>query len=157
MIYHGLVSSHLRYGILSWGPAKSTALEKLNKLHDRVIKHLSPRNMELGEAYSYLGIFNINSLYKFELAKFIFLFKMKKTPKAFDGYIVTVSHSYATRSHVNELYQLYKPRTEKGKTLIKLVGVNFWNSLPLSLTKFSETLSHFKSKLREYLLSCQSA
>ena len=84
---------------------------------------------------------------------------MKKTPKAFDDYFIPISHSHATRSKTNGLYETYKPRTDKGKTLVKFAGVNFWNQLPSSLTNsiLFQTLQQFKFKLREYLLSSQSA
>ena len=130
MIYHSLVSSHLRYGILNWGSANCTALKRLNTLHDRIIRYLNPRISDIDHVYKDLGFLKIEGLYHLELSKFIYRIKMKSNPKAFDNYILPVSHSHQTRSNQNGHYQAFKPKTEKGKTLICYRGVTIFQSNP---------------------------
>lgn len=157
MIYHSLVSSQLRYGILAWGSANSTALNKVDAIHDRIIKYLRLNGEDLVSSYNRLGILTIKNLYKFELSKFIQTCRMGMNPKAFDDYLTPVSHFYATRSSNNNgLYKVFKPRTEKGKSVINFVGVTIWNNLPSVITNFNFiTIKAFKTKLKEHLLSEQ--
>ena len=156
MIYHGLVSSYLRYGVTTWGSAKSTALEKLNSLHNRAVKIISPSNITCESAYQLSKILTIESIYKFEIAKFIHTISIKKNPKVFDSYVLPIFHTYHTRSRENGCYQLlYKPRTELGKTLIKFKGVQYWNSLPKDVTKDCGTSQLFKVNMKKYLLANQ--
>ena len=80
--------------------------------------------------------------------------KVKLNPKAFDNYFTPISHQYATRSSANGCYQTFKPRTEKGKTLINFIGITIWNSLPGTITNTNfDTIVAFKSVLKEHLLS----
>ena len=101
LIYYGLVSSHLRYGITTWWSAKSTALEKLNSLHNRAVKMISPNNLTHERGYKVSKVLTIESLYRYELAKFIHTISIEKHPKAFNSYIIPISHNYRTRSKEN--------------------------------------------------------
>ena len=101
MIYHGLVSSYLRYGVTTWGSAKSTALEKLNSLHKRAVKIISPSNLICESTYQSSKILTIESIYHFELAKFIHTISIEKNPKAFNSYVLPISHTYCTWKNFN--------------------------------------------------------
>ena len=158
MIYHSLIASYLRYGVITWGSAKSTAMKKLNSLNDRALKIISPRNVSLDAAYQYSKALTIESLFKFELAKFIHAISTEKQPKAFTSYVIPISHTYQTRARENGCYQLYKPQTKLGKTLIKFKGVKYWNTLPRNITCKHEcgTSQLFKVNMKEYLLTRQN-
>ena len=78
---------------------------------------------------------------------------MKSNPKAFDNYILPVSHSHQTRANQSGHYQAFKPKTEKGKTLICYRGVTVWNSYPSTVRDFNRSFNDFKLHLKEYLLS----
>ena len=38
LLYHSLVGTYLRYGLASWGSAKTTALSKLQALQNRILR-----------------------------------------------------------------------------------------------------------------------
>ena len=155
MIYHSLVASYLRYGVATWGSVNSTAMNKLNSLNNRAIQMVWPSNLSLDTVYQHSKALNIDSLYKFETAKFVHAINIEKQPKAFTSYISPISHTYRTRLRESGGFQLYKPRTELGKTLIKFKGVKYWNSLPTKLTtkKDCGTSQLFKTHMKEHLLT----
>ena len=157
MIYHSLVASYLRYGVATWGSVNSTAMNKLNSLNNRAIQMVWPSNLSLDTVYQHSKALNIDSLYKFETAKFVHAINIEKQPKAFTSYISPISHTYRTRLRESGGFQLYKPRTELGKTLIKFKGVKYWNSLPTKLTtkKDCGTSQLFKTHMKEHLLTYQ--
>ena len=134
LIYHSLVDSHLRFGIMSWGSAKSTALKALKTVQNRIIKMLCPNSLSLDEAYKHLNVLPLEKLHQLELAKFIYYIQIRKTPKMFQNYVTPINHNYSTRSRINGDYRLYQPRTELDKTLINFQAAKYWNSLPKHLT-----------------------
>lgn len=154
LIYNSLVDSHLRFGIMSWGSARSTALKALKTVQNRIIRMLCSNSLSLDEAYKQLNVLPLEKLHQLELAKFIYYIQIRKTPKMFHNYVTPINHNYSTRSRINGDYRLYQPRTELGKTLINFQAVKYWNSLPKHLTaeRHSGTSQQFKSKLKEYLL-----
>ena len=58
LLYHGLVGTYLRYGIASWGSAKTTALFKLKCLQNKVIRYIthSLPNANVIDANHKLGV-----------------------------------------------------------------------------------------------------
>ena len=119
-----------------------------------MIKSLCPSTFSLDQAYAHLNVLPIESLYKLEIAKFIYYIRLDKVPKMFENYVSPISHTYNTRSKMNGSYQLYKPRTELGKTLINFQGVKYWNSLPKTLVdKFDfGAPQQFKASMKKHLL-----
>ena len=96
MIYHSLVASYLRYGVATWGSVNSTAMNKLNSLNNRAMQMVWPSNLSLDTVYQHSKALNIDSLYKFETAKFVHAINIEKQPKAFTSYISPISHTYRT-------------------------------------------------------------
>ena len=71
-MYHSLFNSHLQYGILCWGSASATSLNKIQVLQNRAIRNMtkSPRFYRLDNHYLNLRILKVNDLFNLEVAKF---------------------------------------------------------------------------------------
>ena len=98
MVYYSIVDSHLRYGITTWGSAKSTALERLKSIHVKIISYMKDRNETIDQAYSSLKILSIDNLYKFEVNKLVYQMQQGCIPHAFENFIHKSNHTYGTRS-----------------------------------------------------------
>ena len=154
-IYHSLLCSYLRYGILSWGSAMSTALKSLNILNNRAIKAINAHNsIPLTEAYKANNILSIDSMFQFELMKFVHSTRTGKAPKAFENYFIPISHSYQTRSVSRDLYRLPKARTEIGKRCVKYQAAKTWNNLCNSM--IGSINSSFNKVLKMHLIDVQN-
>ena len=65
--------------------------------------------------------FKIDNIFKFELAKFMFLSNIKALPEVFESYFSSLEqeHSYSTRSKSNRNYFVDTVQTRIGKNLLK--------------------------------------
>ena len=78
-VYHALIHSYLRYGILVWGNASQTTLEPLDTLVNkaiRIICNLPSGNIDFDPIYKELKFLQLHKIYKLETGKFIFKEKM---------------------------------------------------------------------------------
>ena len=151
MVYHSIVASHLRYGITTWGTASCTALERLNSIHNKVLKYLKRNEESLHQTQSRLQIFNIHNLYKFEINKLVYLIQKGPAPDAFTDFFPSISHRYGTRSRNRGDLDLPRPNTERDKTALRYQGAIHWNSLPLDL-KSHNTRDQFLASLKTFLI-----
>ena len=150
-VYFSIVDSHLRYGILAWSSAKSTALQRLNCIHRKIIKYMKFENETFPDAHKNLNIFSIPNLYKLELTKFVHKIKSETVPDTFVGAVCNPTHCHITRSVTGGNLALPQPRTEKGKTIIKYKGAQAWNSLPVSIKAITNTKT-FVYELKKILM-----
>ena len=78
-MYHALVNSYIRYGIVVWGGASSSALKPLQTLLNKAIRIISFApygNLDLIPAYKELQLLTVEKTYALELAKLTY--KSKK-------------------------------------------------------------------------------
>ena len=151
LVYYSIVDSHLRYGITTWGSAKSTALDRLVSIQNKIIKYMKNIDETLEQAFSSLKILNINNLFKFEVNKLVFLMQHGSVPDAFKDFIHSINHTYGTRSRNAGNLDIPRPNTERDKTSIKYQGAMNWNSLPVSL-KLCSSKEKFLGLLKDFFL-----
>ena len=153
LIYHGLVSSRLRYGILCWGTAAKTHLNKLNVIHNRVVRNITYKNRRdsAGPIYKLLNILPLSGLLLSEQSKFIYQFTNNLLPPIFDSYMTRPDHSHDTRYSSSQNFNRVRVRTNRAKNTIECTGPIVWSSIPHEIKK-ADTFSIFKKKLKAHLL-----
>ena len=80
-VYYALIHSYLRYGIIAWGSATSTALQPLTSLLNRAVRIMTFApfgNIDVDSIYKYLDIPQTFEVIAIETGKFIF--KREKKP-----------------------------------------------------------------------------
>ncbi len=157
LLYHGIVASHLRYGIASWGSAKSTALTKLKNLHSKIVCYIthSQSSSNINEQLTSLNILNVEELHYLEVAKFMYRSSKSTLPSSFDEYFRNINHQYNTRARINSNYSLPRPRTELGKQSIKYLGVKIWNEVPPE-ARSASNIDTFSEAVKSHLISRRS-
>ena len=153
LLYHSLVGTYLRYGIASWGSAKTTALSKLQALQNKVVRYIthSSPSTDIMNKYKKLNILNINEIYFSEVGKFMYKHSKCALPLSFDEYYRHIGHSYSTRTRLNSKFTLPCPRTELGKQSIKYNGVKIWKEIPQDI-KNSTSLQAFNDQFKSNIL-----
>ena len=71
-IYHALVHSYMKYGVLAWGTASKTALKPLQSVVKRAIKIMTfaPfHHFDLNPLFEILEILDFEQVYTLEVAK----------------------------------------------------------------------------------------
>ena len=87
-LYYALVHPLLLYGIIIWGATYPTYLQKLKSLQNRAIRAIVGAHFRdsVNPYYSQLKILQIDDLFKFEVAKFVYGCLHNKTPNSFHKY-----------------------------------------------------------------------
>ena len=150
-VYFSLVYSRLSYGILAWGGGHLTAWNRIERVHKRATKIMGGRGfccplhanslLSLGQVYKY-----------FLLIKFYKIHILQHHPHFCNRFqSLYVEHSYVTRFKIDG--RLYLPffRKASGHKSFLFNAIDNWNKLPTDIRE-SQTLSHFKSKLRSLFL-----
>ena len=88
LLYHSLVGTYLRYGVASWGSAKTTALSKLQALQNKVVRYIthSSKFTDVTNKYKTLGILRLDEMYIMEVGKFMYKYSKADLPLSFGEY-----------------------------------------------------------------------
>ena len=109
-IYYCVVFSHLSYGIQAWGSACSTYLDVLRVIQNKAVRILSGKQYfqiygqpagplpSSSPLYKELKILNLNDIYRFNIAKFVYQTLCGESPEIFSDWFkyTHLVHAHAT-------------------------------------------------------------
>ena len=154
LVYHSLVGSKLRYGLICWATANKTLLERINVAHNTIITYLtfSKRCTRMWPLYSQLKVLPLNILIQIEKAKTMYKFEHKMLPQVFDNYFKKPTHQHNTRyASLHNNFQVVRISSAKEKSLLKCYGPKIWESIPLDI-KNAQSLKVFINSYRTHLI-----
>ena len=154
LVYHSLVGSKLRYGLICWATANKTLLDKIDVAHNTIITYLtfSKRCSRIWPLFQQLKVLPLNILIHIEQAKTMYKFEHKMLPQVFDNYFVKPSHGYSTRYSTSQNnFEVVRISTAKEKSLLKYYGPKVWASIPLDI-KNSQSLKVYINFYRNHLI-----
>ena len=98
-VNYSLTYSHHQYAIGVWGGAGQTALNRLNVLHNKVLRAMTYRSYKsrVSPLYKNLNLLKINDICILEIGKFMHNFHWGRLPVNFDHLFTSVNqaHSHA--------------------------------------------------------------
>ncbi len=180
-IYYCLVFSYLSYGVEAWGSACDSHLSCIRVLQNKAVRILTGNQYYqiFGEKpgplpsadplYKELKFLDFKDIYKFNIAKFVYLTLCKISPGIFFNWFTYTHqvHSYATKSNVtisqdhyfdvgteHKTYTLYTKKANLvnyGEKMIHISGPLIWNDLPLNIQD-AASISIFKNKVKEFFI-----
>ena len=105
-VYYSLVFSHLQYGISSWGSASKYFLKTIKTIQNKIIRLItfSSYRSNAEKLYAQLKIFNLNDIYKLQIAKLMHKFKHGCLPSVFNYLFTWLDniHSYNTKQKTSK-------------------------------------------------------
>ena len=153
MLYSTLISPYLNYGILAWGNACSTLLNRLLLLQKKVLRIIcnTSAHAHTNNLFSQYKILKINDLYRLQLGQFMYALNNNNLPSIFNNIFVLNNsiHNYPTRQA--DCMHLPLKRTLFAQNTFVYLGPKLWNSLPDEI-KNSISPNTFKIKLKKYIL-----
>ena len=154
-LYCSLVLPYISYGILVWGNACKTYLDKIFKLQKWALRTISNSHYRShsGPLFLKYNLLNVYDMYNLETGTFMYKYSNGQLPTAFDNIFTTRSkiHSYQTRYKEN--YQQTRHVTSFSDHCIRTQGPKIWNSLDTKIqTSFSA--KHFRNQYKKCLLLC---
>ena len=153
-LYCSLVLPYLNYGILVWGCANKTYLDKLHKLQKWAVRiisnsHYRSHSRPLFHNYKILEIYD---LYNVELAVFMYKYHYELLPKVFNNYFTKRSdiHDYHTRHSEN--YNHTRNKKVFTDHAVKTTGPILWNSIDYHVRN-ANTLNCFRKTIKKYYIT----
>ena len=153
LLYHSLVASRIRYGILCWSTASKYDLKKLDVLHNRVVRYItfSPYRTTLKPLYVKLDVLPLSELIDMQRALFMYNLHYNLLPYAFENYCSIPSHRYATSYSRSKNYTLPPYKSNRGQTSMKFLGPKIWARIPLEIKELNSR-KQFVKKTKKYFL-----
>ena len=99
LIYHSLVTSKLRYGLICWATAPKYLLNKVNVVHNKIVRYLSFSKpcSRAWPLYCSLKVLPLDILINIEWGKTAYRFQSNTLPPVFNDYFRKPTHSHNTR------------------------------------------------------------
>ena len=153
MLYTSLISPYLHYGLLVWGNANQTLLDRILLLQKKALRiiHNSPARAHTDPIFIENKLLKIRDLYTYQLGQLLFNYNKNSLPHIFNDMFKKNDsiHSYPTR-HSCE-FHLPLLRTLSAQHTFIYEGPKFWNSLNNDI-KTAPSLPSFKRRLKSHLL-----
>jgi len=154
-VYYSLTYSHLQYAIGVLGGPGKTALNRLNVLHNKVVRAMtySSCKSRVSRLYKNLNLLKINDIYILEIGKLMHDLHWGRIPVNFDQLFTSVNqaHSHATLATTRGGYICQLASTVKGKRSLKHLGPKIWDCIDPSLYDISPPA--FKRQLKDKLVN----
>ena len=153
LVYHALVGSKLRYGLICWATASQYLLDKVNVAHNKIITYMtfSKRCSHMWPLYSELKVLPLDIMIQIEHAKTMYKFEHNLLPQVFNNYFQKPSHQHNTRfatTHNN--FAMIRISSAKEKAMLKYIGPR-WANIPVNF-KTASSLKVFISFYRSHLI-----
>ena len=149
-LYYTLIYSRIKYGLIVYGQAGITKLNKIQTLQNRLLKVLSSKKFRYStdRLHSDFEILKVNDMVKQEVLTFVFNYFNNRLPSVFNNYFETLasSHGINTR-HGSFLVRKVNHKTFIGAHSIKIQGPDLWNKLDNNL-KSILNVKLFKNKFK---------
>ena len=154
-LYWSLIHPYLNYGIIAWGQASKTLLNKLLLLQKRVLRFIFFVNWRDSAIPLFVkaNIPPLNIMYCQSVANLVYDVVNENCPKNILQLFLSIKDilSYRTLSAANGKLYTRPSRLKTQPNSFSRSGTRFWNSLPKSV-KESPKFS-FKNKIRNALFS----
>ena len=153
LVYHSLVGSSLRYGLICWGTANQTLLQKVNVIHNRIVRYLT-FSLPCSTAwplYSSLKVLPLDILIQVEWGRLMFKFQNKMLPLAFENYFRKPNHNHATRFASSLNFEFVRANSSRDESMLRIIGPKAWVGVPLGIKK-SPSLQVFTKDYRSFLI-----
>ena len=153
-VYHALIHSYLRYGILVWGNASDTTLKPLETLINRSLRIMTFApfgRIDMKPIFKDLKILDVKNTLFLETSKYMFKVKNNLLPVQIAKYFETNEHSSRTlRSNVRRNNRVFT-RLLSSKKSVQVRGENQWNEIPENL-KLATSVNSFKRLIKNMLI-----
>ena len=153
-IYTSLITPYLTYGLITWGNASKTYLNKIIVLQKRVLRliYFADRKEHAIPLFVNAKILPVTFLYYEAVCNLMFDIHDNSAPTNIMRLFTRTSsiHTYATRSSTSQHFYVKNSRLNILKKAFSRVGVKTWNEIPHDLKTLSK--KPFKKEIKKALL-----
>ena len=131
-LYHSLIMSHIRNGIVVWYHSHAAVRKKIQACANkflRIIFYLKPRD-SVRDIMKENKLLSVNQIYHLEVAKLMQKYALRNIPLPFIDIFDDQTQTSRTRTRSNSSIIPGPSTTQKCAQSIRCVGPKIWNSLP---------------------------
>ena len=131
-LYHSLIMSHIRNGIVVWFHSHAATRKKIQACANkflRMIFHLKPRD-SVRNLMKENNLLSVNQIYHLEVAKIMQKYTLKKIPSPFLEIFESQIRTSRTRTRSASYLVPASSSTQKCAQSIRSTGPQIWNALP---------------------------
>ena len=153
-VYHALIHSYLRYGIIAWGNTTKANMKQLQTLVNRAIRVMSfapYTRIDLDPLYEILEILKVEQIYKLEIAKFSYRRENNLLPTEIANYFQLRNIRPNLRNNRSLRSERVIFNTTSGKNSVLKKSFEIWENLPEEI-KSIPTLKSFKRLFKSHLI-----
>lgn len=148
IIYFGLAQSILKYGIIAWGGASKSVMNKLKITQKLILKIIfnKPFRFSTDSLFAESNIFDLNKLYLFAIGQYIYLSRHK-------NYLQFSEHLYFTRSKEKNNCKLTKHYKTISARQLNVIAPKLYNEFPVIIKSaiFQSNKIIFIKKFKKWL------
>ena len=156
-LYHSMMESHVRTGIISWCHGNITLKNSIQRSCENFLKFISPTS-DVRNVAAIHNVLSVDQLLFQEIGMAMFKIHNGSFPRCFNDFFTETTHQMSTRS--NRSYNCDRPRIQLTKQSLNYKGTLVWNKIPRSVKyiKNSHPLqlvsnNTFKNNLKEFILT----
>ena len=153
-IYRSLIEPYISYGLVAWGQAVNTYLNKIVTLQKQVLclMYFSDYKAHSAPLFVNSGILPIKLLYFKSVASLLHDIANLRAPPNISDLFTRSSqpHAYSIRSAVAGNFHIKTSRTNQQLFSFSRTGANIWNGILLKVRELEK--ASFKRKLKRMLL-----
>ena len=155
-LYYSLFDSHINFGNLLWGCAKTRELKKVENLQKKCIRNVALKSFRshTEPLFKDLKILKLSDRVSFSRSIFMHKYRNKKLPSSFIDIFIDASNTNQTHYNRHSDYNYDTvPAIKKYLEKFPLKQIIFnWNSLILELKATADALE-FETMLKQYYLA----
>jgi hypothetical protein len=152
ILYMSLVYPYLNYGVVVWGGANKTQIDKLCRLQNRCIKLFSD-DVPIVQCFISNRLLSFPFIYRYFIDLKFYQYYVLGKSNYFHNNILNeqVAHNHVTRFKTNNNLNYPKPNKSKFMSSFIYQSITTWNDLPINI-RDSASLCMYKKNLKEYFV-----
>ena len=156
-LYYSMIHPHLLYGLIVWGGANHTALNRLTCLQKKAVRIItnSAYRSPSTPLFKDLKILKLSDMYTLLICLFMFKCLHNLLPFCCLRFSPQLRPILSHRTRANELkYDFFQPRcrTTIRESSLAISGPKFWNSIPSEIKELT-SINSFKKCFSQYLVN----
>ena len=152
-LYYTLIYSKIKYGLIVYGMAGTTKLNKIQFLQNQLLKVLSSKKFRhsTDKLHNEFEILKVQDIINQEILTFVFKYFANSLPPVFNNYYETLANTHGLNTRHGSNLRKVSHKTKTGALSIKIHGAELWNKLDNNLKSIPHVKS-FRSRYKKSIL-----
>ena len=156
-LYYTLIYSRIKYGLVVYGQAGITKLNKIQFLQNQLLKVLSCKKFRFSTdtLHNEFEILKVQEMTNQEILTFVFKYHAKILPPVFNNYYETLASTHGLNTRHGNNFRKIRHYSKMGALSIKVHGAELWNNLENNI-KSIQNVKSFRIMYKKSIIPYKS-